>query len=440
MRINFVPQNYINQVINGLSALHEHMTKTGQLDANLIKEFMEPIFKEAGYRDKQKKPQNILILHDAGIGDFIIMSAAIREIRRIYPNAHITLLINKTSLAMAELCPYVDEIITSDSNTLKLNNVLGFFKISIDTAKHLLKHRIDIAFNFGQYPSSQLVAYMSGANEIVEERWEVNVNESFKLGLIPMNFFGCLSNFKSDFKKLVKPHLNESNLYILQDYTKTKIKDKRLEVWLSPRDKFVAETILQPFNGQNLCAIVMGGNRNLSCKKWAADNYAKLMNMLLEREKIIFVILGGADEVEEGKIIESLVKSDNLINLTDRISLRQSAAVLNLCDLYIGNDTGLMHAAAAFKIPILSPNCYPADKEMPVTASPQRYYPYAVPSVLIQPRHSLPECKDKFDLSGCTFKDRPHCINQITPEIMLKGMEYLKQRIEQKAGEPLFFS
>ena len=406
---------------------------------------MEPYFLNAGYRNLNSKrdAKNILIIRDANIGDFILTSAVIREIRRIYSKSYITLLINKSSLSMAENCPYINEVVPMDHiiNTRNLKDFFKFFKSAIDIAKYLLKRRIDISFNFGQYPVSQLLAYMSGTKELISQNWIVDVDDEFKSGHIPMNLFDTLSTFNSDFKNLEKPHFNECNLYILQDYSKNKVKNKKIELWFNPMDTFVAETIITNLNLNNkrMYAIVMGSSQHLRQKRWSASNYAKLIEMILKEEEAVFIILGGSSEIEEGNMVKSLVNSENVINLTNRLEFRQSAAVLNYCDCYIGNDTGMIHAAAALGIPILSPNCFPADITMTTASFPQRYYPYDVPSVIVQPSHSLPECRNSSYLSGCKM-NVPHCINQITPEKMFSALNYLRKRILENAKEPLFYS
>ena len=445
MRVNFVSQNDIQLVIKGFDKLYEHIIKTGQLDAENIKNFMEPYFKEAGYREIVKKKdknfnKNILIIHDAGIGDFIIISAVIREIRRIYQKAHITLIVTKLSLSLAETCPYIDEVIAINKSFNKLKDIFIFYKNELlDVTKQLLKRRFDIAFSFTQYPSSQLIAYASGAKERIEELWISDVDKAFKLGYIPMSFFGTLATYRNDFKKLKNPHFNECCINILQNYSKVNIKNKKLEVWLSPIDNFVAETLLQSFNGRKIYAISMGSNKGLHRKRWNPENYAKLINMILEQENSIFVILGGISEIEEGNIVASLVNPDNLVNLTDKLTLRQSIAVLNLCDYYIGNDTGMMHAAAALNIAVLSPNCFPMDLQMFPTSFPQKYYPYGVPSVIVRPAHALSECKNSDELSGCMMEES-HCINQITPDTMFKAFQFLSKQIAENAKEPVFYS
>ncbi len=71
------------------------------------------------------------------------------------------------------------------------------------------------------------------------------------------------------------------------------------------------------------------------------------------------VILGGPDDRKAG---ETLPKSlgDRAICLAGKCTYRESAAVISHLNMYIGNDTGLMHIAAACRLPILSVNCFPA--------------------------------------------------------------------------------
>ena len=199
MNQNFVEQKDINHVIGGLNALYKHMIDTRSVDANQMKNFMERYFTEAGYRnvnEENSSVKNILIIHDSGVGDFILMSAVIREMRRIYPNAYISLLMPRASMSMAECCPYINKIVLCDGALVSYKDFFNVYMKIIDLARHLLRRRIDIAFNFGQYPSSQLLAYMSGAKEIIDHGWLGNFQEDFKAGMLPLDFFSAFSTFK----------------------------------------------------------------------------------------------------------------------------------------------------------------------------------------------------------------------------------------------------
>ena len=449
MREKFVEKSQIRYIIEGINKLYEHMINNARVDAAEMKDFMEPYFNEAGYRDglndskikgKNKSKNNVVILHDAGVGDFILMSAVIREIRRNYPKAYISLVINKFAKDMAEFCPYVDEVIScKDSVLIKFDDFFNFYKTIADIVKPLLRRKIDVIFNFGHYPSSQLLAYMSGAKERIDLNYMSDASQELKVGNIPSNIFADFSTFHVDWRDFKGSHYNERFLYILHKYSKTQINNKALELWISPVDKFEAEEKLQNISDKKIYAIVPGGNIKLACKRWSVEKYARLMNMILDKESAAFIILGGIEDVENAKSIKSAVKTEDILDFTDKLNYRQSAAILNLCDCYIGNDTGLMHAASALDIPILTPNCFPSDKNMTVSSLPALYYPYNVPSVTVQPKQSLDECKTSNSSTGCS-KQEPHCINQILPETMFEGLMLLNKRIAKGERKPLFFN
>ncbi len=441
MQKNFIPQERINIIINAFNELYNHMIKSQRLSAKNIKNFMEPYFINAGYRKSNiKGNENILIIHDAGIGDFILMSAVIREIRQIYPTAHITLLTNKIASSLAELCPYVDKVGVVAYPEEK--NVLDFYKNMIEVVRNLLIRKIDIAFNFGQYPSTQLLAYMSGASEIVVRELYIDCYRTPPLNGFSWKFFPQFATFTADLTGLKTPHLNDLFICTLENYTDTKIDNRKLELWLSPADNCIAEINLHRFNQKKIYAIVMGSNSKLKCKRWSPKNYAQLINLISAEELAIFIILGGESEVEDGKIVKSLAAYNNVFDFTNKLTLRQSAAFLKLCDCYIGNDTGLMHAAAALKIPVLMPISFANDMEELLLSFPQRYYPYDTPSIMRQPKHALPECKNSDDMNkfftGCVA-DEPHCINQITPEAMLQSLKTLQKKVIYNDRKPSLF-
>ena len=164
--------------------------------------------------------------------------------------------------------------------------------------------------------------------------------------------------------------------------------------------------------------------------------------MILAEENVNFVILGGRDDLKSAKIFKKALPknySGSIIDLTDKLTYRQSAALLSLCDVYIGNDTGIMHAAAAVKCPVLTPNCCGADLPHQELRIVQGCSPYRVPSVIVQPARALPECdaEKPYDTFGCRAKI-PHCITQIEPQTLFKGYQLLKERCAQNLMEPLY--
>ena len=104
---NAVADEDIQRVVDGFKLYMQYAIDTGSFDVEDMKNYMEPIFERAGYRSTQVggSKTHILILHEAAAGDFVTMSGAIREIRRIYSLAHITLVVDRCAESLAECCP-----------------------------------------------------------------------------------------------------------------------------------------------------------------------------------------------------------------------------------------------------------------------------------------------------------------------------------------------
>lgn len=103
-----------------------------------------------------------MILSDAGAGDFILQSAAIREIRRLYPGAHITWVVNELQYNLAECCPHVNELLMT-RRLPHLRTFLNDFWYDILFVDKLLKKRFDICYAFTYSNETYFLMYMSGA-------------------------------------------------------------------------------------------------------------------------------------------------------------------------------------------------------------------------------------------------------------------------------------
>ena len=94
---------------------------------------------------------------------------------------------------------------------------------------------------------------------------------------------------------------------------------------------------------------------NWKRKNWPRDNFALLVNKLVEesKKKVNFksiVIIGSKDEKEQCEYLKSKIKKIPVVNLCGRYDIIMIYALLKKCKLFIGNDSGLMHLSAAAKI------------------------------------------------------------------------------------------
>ncbi|MBQ7198480.1 MAG: glycosyltransferase family 9 protein, partial [Selenomonadaceae bacterium] len=177
-------------------------------------------------------------------------------------------------------------------------------------------------------------------------------------------------------------------------------------------------------------------------KHYPPEKYAKVIEMIIAEEpNSTFVILGGGqNDLNSAQILKQNISEENfsqhVIDLTNKTTYRQTAVILGFCDMYIGNDTGALHVAAAVKCPCLAVFPFPADLPEPAMTDGLRLFrPYKVPAVVVQPAHAIEACarqkNEPYSPFGCRVMDQPHCIAQIEPETIFKGFRVLKENISK---------
>ena len=236
-------------------------------------------------------------------------------------------------------------------------------------------------------------------------------------------------------------HQVDANLSLVENLLQLPVTNRKPEIWYTPLDVSIAKSHLKAVS-KPIYSLNMGGS--LAKNHYPPEKYARLLEMILREERnATFIILGGGqNDLKSIEVIKQVIPKiyeQNIIDLTNKVNLRQTAVILSFCDMHIGNDTGASHIAAVMNCPVLTPMPFGADLSFQRQNNPQRWYPYGVPSVIVQPEHALPECKNApfYDIRGCKV-NAPHCIAQIEPKTLLKGFRLLKKRVAAKICEPLF--
>ncbi len=416
----------------GLVKYGHYIKKTNKFSTLDFFNTMEPIFlnTDKGLKGIYAFPVNILIIHSGGVGDFILFTPCIREIKRIYENSYITLIITKASYNLAEYSPYVDKVIVCEF----LHNIGMEQEVFYDECVKYIYENIgdtvyDIAFNFSCTFSGTLLSYMSGSRVrfffLTEYDWRLYHR------YIPYKAAQDLHTTLPPYKQF-SSHMVDKYLSVIDNILHYPVSNRELEIWYSQEDNDYIEKIF-PLTGKNkIIALCMGGTGG-GMKSYPPSKYASLLNKILEVEDVMVVIVGGDEEKKYGEYVTAQLPIENVFNFTSKLSFRQTAALLNKCDCYIGNDTSCMHIAAALKIPVLAVFSYAASLPMCGLSLMEKYYPYHVQSVLIQPDEPLAECCNDdsllHELFGCSAM-KPHCITQITVEELYEGYCALMHEIE----------
>ena len=124
-------------------------------------------------------------------------------------------------------------------------------------------------------------------------------------------------------------------------------------LWISARRDAEAQTLVPPGG----LVIGIGPAANWRGKEWRAERFAELARRLTAPGGLwpgarVAVLAAPHERPQAQPLIESL-PSQRCIDLVGKVDLLTAAAVLRRCALFIGNDTGLMHLAAAAGTPTL---------------------------------------------------------------------------------------
>jgi heptosyltransferase-2 len=150
-----------------------------------------------------------------------------------------------------------------------------------------------------------------------------------------------------------------------------------------------------------------------SAKRWYPERFAKVADELARLWGARVVITGGAGESGIAGEIES-VMSGGCLNMAGRTTVRELAALIKRCNFFITNDSGPMHLAAAFNVPLVA-IFGPTDN---TTTSP-----YSSHSVVVR---SETEC------APCLKRECPtdhRCMTAVSADDVINAALHLKEQL-----------
>jgi heptosyltransferase-2 len=142
-------------------------------------------------------------------------------------------------------------------------------------------------------------------------------------------------------------------LHLLEQTTDQKAKFHNPRLYLSHEDIEAGE---QALAAESLSYddpyIVISPRAIAESRRWGTDNYGTLAGRLSERYACRVVTIGTADDVSAGEEVKGHAP-ETIINLCGKTSLPGAAAIISFSRLFVGNDSGLAHVAAAVGVPLV---------------------------------------------------------------------------------------
>ena len=393
-----------------ISEILKRSIETKTLNIGEFFQQMEAGFKSCGLRQPSISGilKNILIIRLDAVGDYVLTSAAIRTIRENFPAAHITFVVSKNLYPLAELCPYVNEVFAIEQNQKFSPKMIA--DVATFAQKYLWRRHFDVSFYLGIVfrPVRNFLSYLSGA----KERICFDIDELSK-------FFHtkCIPVLPQYYE-----HDCLMNLHLLQQ-AGLKVNDTRLEIWIEQKDLIAAEKLLENF-APNRIKISVGIGANHLARKYPVEKYLVAFKEIIAKGAAV-IILGGSNEIDDAKFLEDNLASEFVKNFVQiKTGWRVDAAIMSLCDLYIGNMTGACDVAAALKKPIITLSRVAKDitEFFKIHNEAKSYRPWQTKSIVLQPAHQLEECRAKPSYLGCRA-NISHCIAQIKPQEIVDAYE-----------------
>jgi len=286
--------------------------------------------------------KNILVMRIGHLGDTLVALPAFWALRDAYPDAKLTLLSNSDKknpnyLAPSSILPtssLFDEFIDYPTNVSPVETAFGALKLAVS----IRRRQFDAVF--------YLMPRARSAKQIARDKL------FFRLSGIP-KVFGLDHTAEHSLAGPIPsptPAINSESDFLLDllgdagiNVDRGELKTDLLLTDAEQRNatNFLVET--DALSTQKLIAIAPGSK--WESKIWFEERYAEVTKSLIDLHDVYPIVLGGPEDEERGaRLVAHLGRG---VNAAGKLRVRESAALLRHCSLYLGNDTGTMHLAAA---------------------------------------------------------------------------------------------
>ena len=320
----------------------------------------------------------ILVLKLDALGDFVLMTPFLRELRRAAPQAFISLVTLRTAQSLASTCPYVDEFaeLPLDQRPRRCGSLQLMGRYSRFLRTSLSRRSYDLAIIPRTGPDNhhaRLLAYLSGARERV----------GFASARTPIPSHAALTHTLPD----PALHEVEANLSLLCDLG-VSVQSNKLELQCPEEaQRQLASLVTSEGLDLNEPFVALGVGASLAHKRWPAEHYTQLADWFVRTKGWKAVILG--DDQDRAAFP---APAPGVLVLAGRLSPNQSFALLHRASLFVGNDSGAMHLAAAAGCPSIV--VLPKSPDHRDSTDPNaffRFAPFGVPYATVFPDPGRPD-------------------------------------------------
>lgn len=343
--------------------------------------------------------KRILIRTTNWVGDVVMTLPALEALKNCFPESRISVLAKPWVAPLLEGHPLIDDIIILKDSKGTLYGLKEIIRVS----RKLKQMNFDTAILFQNAFEAALITFLAGIKKRVG--YDTDHRSLLLTDPVPMKF-----NLKKD-------HQVGYYLDILK-YLGCDCGVTDPKLYISKKSKSQAGILLDEI-GVKEEDIVLGISPGAifgPAKRWPPDRFASIGDRACEEWGARIIIFGSSSEKEICDSVSSKMHN-RPINLCGKTGLGEALGVIERCDLFLTNDSGLMHAAGALKVPLVA---------IFGSTNPHATGPKGSFSKIIW--HEV-EC------SPCLKQNCPtdfRCMLGIKPDEVWKTLNELKNRTEQE--------
>ncbi|MFA7074690.1 MAG: glycosyltransferase family 9 protein, partial [Endomicrobiaceae bacterium] len=350
------------------------------------------------------KYKNIVILADAGIGDFIWATSALSLIRDYDKNIKIILVTSSKYVQLIDESLHINEVITTNNkyHVSKNKFIRLFYKFCWSIKNYPKLYNVDACLLLDISSFFTITAkYLYRIKNIIGP-------DNFSFG------YDIKNKTSKYYTKIVKmPKDNDKTAFIMryQILVRSIFPTYNLSIPKLPDTSNLSNKIIQLIGNTKKYKIALCTQSSVLWRTWNIKYFQKFIEKFDKFTDATYFIVGNSKQEEKNAIyLQNNLKNTDIRNICGKTTLLELKEFFKNIDLLISVDTGAAHIASVLNIPIISLH----GASLPENSSPVSY-------------KTIPLCSYRY-CSPCTLNTilnnfickKQKCMDDITPELVFK--------------------
>lgn len=289
---------------------------------------------------RSSRPDRILAIKFWGMGSIVLTTPALRALKKTFPDCRITFLTFAQNEPVCRMIPLVDRVYG-----YRADGLLGFLGSLVRLLRFLRRERFDTVIDFEFFANfTSILTGIADAPVAVGFHSPKFWRDTFYTTRVPFEPIHITENFLRAARAV---GAKDDGLHLDAPMTRGAAAASRIERLLGERQIATGDPVV--------CVNVNASSLDHK-RRWPIASYRQLIERMLESFRDVRLVLIGSREEAPyvAGLMRSLPSTPRVVDLCGRITQEELVALLRRSWLFIGNDSGPLHLAAAAGVPTVS--------------------------------------------------------------------------------------